>query len=50
VAAEQVPALTVCDQWDQGTATVTVRGELDAATADAFGQRLAEVAAAPGGW
>jgi len=44
VAAEQAPALAVSDQWDDGTATVTVRGELDAATADAFGQRLAEVA------
>jgi anti-anti-sigma factor len=44
VAAEQVPALKVCDQWDQGTATLTVRGDLDAATADAFCQRLAEVA------
>jgi anti-anti-sigma factor len=44
VAADQTPALTVWDQWDEGTATVTVRGELDAATADVFGQRLAEVA------
>jgi anti-anti-sigma factor len=44
VAAEQAPALAVCDQWDDGTATVTVRGEIDAATTDAFYQRLADVA------
>jgi anti-anti-sigma factor len=44
VAAEQVPVLTVCDQWDDGTATVTVRGEIDAATADTFYQQLAGVA------
>src|SRR5580692_12047768 len=44
VTAEQAPVLTVRDQWDDGTATVTVRGEIDAATADAFYQRLADVA------
>jgi anti-sigma B factor antagonist len=43
-AAEQAPALTVRDQWDDGTVTVTVRGEIDAATADTFYQRLADVA------
>ena len=47
MAAEQAPALTVCDQWDDGTATVTVRGEIDAATVDAFYQRLADVAGQP---
>lgn len=46
MASEQAPALTVCDQWDDGTATVTVCGELDAATADAFYQRLADVVGA----
>lgn len=44
MAAREVPTLTICDQWDQGAATVTVRGELDGATADAFGRRLAHVA------
>jgi anti-anti-sigma factor len=44
VVAEQAPALTVRDQWDDGTVTVTVRGEIDAATADTFYQRLADVA------
>ena len=44
MAAEQAPALTVRDQWDEGTATVTVRGEIDAATADTFYPRLADVA------
>ncbi|MDX6416003.1 MAG: anti-sigma factor antagonist [Trebonia sp.] len=44
MAAEQVPAVKVYDQWDQGTATMTVCGDLDAVTADAFCQRLAEVA------
>jgi anti-anti-sigma factor len=44
VAAEQSPALTVCDQWDDGTATVTVRGEIDVATAETFYRQLASVA------
>lgn len=43
MTAEQAPALTVCHQWHDGTATVTVRGEIDAATADTLGQRLADV-------
>jgi anti-sigma B factor antagonist len=45
VAADQAPVLTVCDRWDDdGAATVTVRGEIDAGTADAFYERLAGVA------
>jgi anti-anti-sigma factor len=44
VAAEQAPSLTVYGQWDDGTATVTVRGDIDAATADALYQQLADVA------
>jgi anti-sigma B factor antagonist len=44
VAAEQAPALTVCDQWDDGTVTVTVRGEIDTSTADTLSERLAAVA------
>jgi hypothetical protein len=34
VAADQAPVLTVCDRWDDdGAATVTVLGEIDAGTA-----------------
>jgi anti-anti-sigma factor len=43
MAPEQAPFLTVSDQWDDGTATVTVCGDIDAATADALYQRLAGV-------
>jgi anti-anti-sigma factor len=43
VAADQAPALTVCDRWDDGAATVTVRGEIDAATSGVFLERLSEV-------
>jgi anti-anti-sigma factor len=44
VAAKQAPFLTVCGQWDDGTAMVTVHGDIDASTADALYQRLADVA------
>ena len=44
MTAGETSALTVCDQWAGRTATVTVRGEIDAATADAFHERLAAVA------
>ena len=44
MGAYEAPALTVSDQWDGGTATVTVSGELDAATADTFQGHLSAVA------
>lgn len=44
MGADQAPALTVCHWWDDDdAATVTVRGEIDAGTADAFYERLAGV-------
>lgn len=45
MAAEQAPSLTVRGEWDDGTATVTVRGDIDHVNADALYQRLAGVAA-----
>ncbi len=45
MAADPAPFLMVCDRWDEdGTATVTVRGAIDAGSADAFYERLAGVA------
>ena len=44
MAAGEDSALTVCDQWAEGTATVTVRGDIDIVSADAFHARLAAVA------
>lgn len=44
MAAEQAPSLTVHGEWADGTATVTVRGDIDAGTVDALYERLAGVA------
>lgn len=43
MAADPAPFLMVCDRWEDGAATVTVRGEIDASSANAFYERLAEV-------
>jgi anti-sigma B factor antagonist len=44
VAPDQAPALTVCDHWDKGVATVTVHGEIDLSTVSTFSERLGDVA------
>jgi anti-anti-sigma factor len=44
MAAERAPTLTVSDHWDDRAATVTLRGEIDAATVGILSQRLAAVA------
>jgi anti-anti-sigma factor len=44
VTADQPEVLTVRDQWDEGAATVTVHGEIDAATVGAFYEAVAAVA------
>ena len=47
MAADPAPVLMVCDQWgDDGAATVTVRGQIDVGSADAFYEQLARVAGA----
>ena len=43
MASDQAPALTVCDRWDDGVATVTVRGEIDISTSGVFLGRVGEV-------
>ena len=44
VAPGDSPVLTVCDRWDDGVATVTVRGEIDLGTVGALSERLGDVA------
>lgn len=44
VAPDQPPALTVCDRWDDGVATVTVQGEIDLSTVDTFSEHLGGIA------
>jgi anti-sigma B factor antagonist len=44
VAPDEAPALTVCDHWDNGVATVTVHGEIDLSTVGTFSERLDDVA------
>jgi anti-sigma B factor antagonist len=36
--------LAVCERWEDGVATVTVRGEIDLVTVEEFAERLGEVA------
>jgi anti-sigma B factor antagonist len=43
-ASHQASPLTICDQWDDDVATVTVHGEIDLSTVDAFAARLSEIA------
>lgn len=43
MAFDQAPALTVFDRWDDGVATVTVRGEIDASTSGVFLERAGEI-------
>jgi len=43
VSSDQAPVLAVGERWDDGVATVTVRGEIDLSTVDAFHARLAEI-------
>jgi len=42
--SQEAPGLEVRDRWDNGEATVTVRGEIDMSTAEILAARLAEVA------
>ncbi len=42
---EQVPALTVRDEWDGGVAIVTVHGEIDMTTAGTLRDRLGSIVA-----
>ena len=43
MAHDQAPSLAVCDRWDDGVATVTVRGEIDMSTVDALSERLGDL-------
>lgn len=43
MTSDLAPELTVRDQWDNGAATVAVRGEIDTASVGFLSARLADV-------
>ena len=43
VTSDLAPELIVSDQWENGAATVAVRGEIDFGTVGVFSARLADV-------
>lgn len=43
MTSELAPELAVCDRWDEDKATVTVQGEIDLCTVEAFSEHLGDV-------